>query len=254
MLRRVRATGGKVAGVLWYQGESEAFPAAVSEFQPKFENFIAAIRSDFGEPRLPFYYVQIGRFVTTEGRRLDEAWNQVQELQRKAEMDLARSGMVAAVDAGLDDSIHLNTAGLKRVGHRLANLACHDVFPDVASCRGLKPGPRPASITVRRNAVRDEYLMRVKFSGVNGGLKSEGRLAGFSVHSPDGKAMPVIFKAAIDPEDPTVVLLYYHVRYAFETDELPRGATLRYGYGKDPYCNLTDEADMAVPVFTMAIP
>ncbi len=46
----------------------------------------------------------------------------------------------------------------------------------------------------------------------------------------------------------------YHVRYAFGTDESPRGATLRYGYGKDPYCNLTDESDMAVPVFSMAIP
>src|SRR5205814_8414090 len=98
----------------------------------------------FGEPQLPFYYVQIGRFVTTEGKRSDEAWNRVQESQRKAEMDLVRSGMVASVDAELDDIIHLNTLGLKRVGHRLANLACHDVLPDVGSCRGLKRGPRPA--------------------------------------------------------------------------------------------------------------
>jgi sialate O-acetylesterase len=31
--------------------------------------------------------------------------------------------------------------------------------------------------------------------------------------------------------------------------KLPEGATLRYGFGKDPYCNLRDEEDMAAPVF-----
>ena len=31
--------------------------------------------------------------------------------------------------------------------------------------------------------------------------------------------------------------------------KLGEGATLRYGYGKDPYRNLRDEADMGVAVF-----
>jgi len=61
--------------------------------------------------------------------------------------------------------------------------------------------------------------------------------------------MPVIFKAEIDPEDRTVVLLHIHTRYSFGTSKLPGGATLHYGYSKDPYCNLRDKADMAVPVF-----
>ena len=29
----------------------------------------------------------------------------------------------------------------------------------------------------------------------------------------------------------------------------PAGAGLWYGYGLDPYCNLTDALDMAVPAF-----
>ena len=33
------------------------------------------------------------------------------------------------------------------------------------------------------------------------------------------------------------------------TGELPAGAVLHYGFGKDPYCNLRDDADMAVLVF-----
>jgi hypothetical protein len=30
---------------------------------------------------------------------------------------------------------------------------------------------------------------------------------------------------------------------------VPEGANLWYGHGLDPYCNLTDGLDMAVPVF-----
>ena len=33
------------------------------------------------------------------------------------------------------------------------------------------------------------------------------------------------------------------------TGPVPRDASLWYGYGLDPHCNLTDGLDMAVPVF-----
>src|SRR5262249_21364776 len=76
MLRRVRAAGGKVTGVLWYQGESDANPKAAPEFQRKFESFVKAVRDDFGQPDIPFYYVQIGRHVNSQNVA---EWNTVQE-------------------------------------------------------------------------------------------------------------------------------------------------------------------------------
>ena len=63
MLRQVNLAGGKVKGVLWYQGESDAMGGASKVYPKVFADFIAAVRSDFGQPELPFYYVQIGRFV-----------------------------------------------------------------------------------------------------------------------------------------------------------------------------------------------
>ena len=33
----------------------------------------------------------------------------------------------------------------------------------------------------------------------------------------------------------------------------PQNATLWYGFGKDPYCNVRDADDMAVPVFQLNI-
>jgi sialate O-acetylesterase len=233
MLRRFRLAGGNVKGVLWYQGESDANAKSAPEFQRKFERFVAMVREDFKQPELPFYYVQIGRFVSAGG---ESDWNLVQDGQRKAESTVPRSGMVASIDASLDDAIHVGTQDLKRVGVRLANLACHDLFPDVASCRDLKRGPRPVSAELQGQVVR------VAFSDVNGRLRSTGRLSGFSIHSPDGAVLPLIFKSRLDPADPSAILLHISGKF-------PEGATLHYGYGKDPYCNVQDQAGMAVPVF-----
>ncbi|MGH9673299.1 MAG: sialate O-acetylesterase, partial [Bryobacteraceae bacterium] len=79
MMMRIADAGGKVAGLLWYQGESDANPNAAPVFQQKFERFIATLRSDLGDPNLPFYYVQIGRHVAAAP---PGDWNLVQESQR----------------------------------------------------------------------------------------------------------------------------------------------------------------------------
>jgi sialate O-acetylesterase len=233
MMMRIREAGGRVTGVLWYQGESDANPKAAPEFQGKFERLVAALRADTATPDLPFYFVQLGRNVS---RASPVEWNAVQEMQRKAESAIARSGMVAAVDTDLDDGIHVGTQDLKRLGRRLANLACHDLFPSVAQCVPLKRGPRPVSATFAAGVVR------VVYSEVNGGLLSRGRLMGFSIHGADGAPVPLIYKARIDPGNPSHVLLSIG-------GKLPEGATLWYGHGRDPYVNLADRADMAAPAF-----
>jgi len=221
MLRRFHAAGSKITGVLWYQGESDANAKASPVFQDKFERFVRLLREDFGQPELPFYYVQIGRHVNAQN--LAE-WNLVQEMQRKAESTLSHMGMAVAVDFSLDDGIHVSTQDHKRLGRRLANLA-----------QGVR-GPRPVSATFR------DGVVRVEFADVNGKLTSDGRLSGFSIHGADGASLPLIFKMRVDPGNPSAALLHIG-------GKLPEGATLRYGFGKDPYCNLRDEKDMAVPVF-----
>jgi sialate O-acetylesterase len=233
MLRRFKAVGGRVKGVLWYQGESDANPKAVPEFAAKFDKLVTSIREDFAQPDLQFYYVQIGRHVNNTNAN---EWNMVQEAQRKAEPVLPRVGMVSAVDLSLDDGIHISTQDLKRLALRLANLATHDLFPNLKEYATLKRGPRPVSARVDGSAVR------VAFAEVNGKLRSAGRLSGFSIHATNGDVLPAFFRARVDSQDPNSVLLDLN-------GKLPEGAVLRYGAGKDPYCNLTDDADMGAPVF-----
>ena len=208
MLRRVRAVGGKVKGLLWYQGESETNPQAATVFFENFKGLVAAIREDFGQPDLPFYYVQIGRYVNDDNAGY---WNTIQELQRQAEAAIPASAMAAAIDLPLDDGIHLSSAAHKRMGVRMANLA-----------RGLPRGPRPVSAALLPN-----NILRVTYSDVNGGLEAPGLIAGFSIHAATGEPVPLIFKSLIDPQDRNAVLLYLDRR-------LPDGAVLDYGYGNTP--------------------
>jgi sialate O-acetylesterase len=237
MYRRVQAAGGRVKGMLWYQGESDANPKAAPAFAQKFETFVKAVREDFKQPNLPFYYVQIGRHVDNSNAR---EWNRVQVAQLQSESRIPNAGMVAAVDLQLDDGIHIGTQDLKRLAQRTANLVCHDLFPRIKDYDELKRGPRPLA------AVYRDGIVRVTFSGVNGRLRSDGPISGFSVHDANLDWTPRIYKSRVDPAEASTVLLYIQ-------GKLPENAVLWYGFGKDPYCNLRDAVDLAVPVFELKI-
>ena len=263
MLRQVKLAGGKVRGVLWYQGESDAMGGAWRVFPKVFSDFIAAVRSDFGQPELPFYYVQIGRFVNGADPR---GWNVVQDTQRVLVDRVPNTAVVSVIDLELDDGIHVGTQGLKRAGQRLARIAQRELFGQVGATTPtfdrVSPGP--------------QNTLAVKFKGVNMGtarpprmggggmmggqmmagmssmssspgeasaigLKPERHIAGFSIRKQDGSALPLIFEAGVGKARDTVILRL--------SGPVPERAALWYGYGMDPYCNLADSSDMAVPVF-----
>lgn len=236
MLRRVRLAGGHVTGLLWYQGESDAGPEAQPKFAQKFKDLITAVRSDFGQPELPFYYVQIGRHVTSAS---GVEWNAVQQDQLTVESQVPHVGMVTCADCNLDDGIHVSTPDHTLLGRRMANLACHDLFPDKAGCGALQRGPRPVS------AKMDDHRILVEFKGVNGHLRSAGRLNGFAILDSDGKVVPTIYSQRVSETNPNIVELL------FGGEKLPDAPMLGYGIGlgRDAYVNLSDDADMAAPVF-----
>jgi len=84
--------------------------------------------------------------------------------------------------------------------------------------------------------------IRVRFTDVNGVLTAPGRLSGFSIRTEQHHAYRLIYKMEVDSHSPMDILLHL-------TEPCPQNAYLWYGLGIDPYCNVTDSADMAVPVF-----
>ena len=223
-LERVKAIGGRVAGILWYQGESDANPADAALYQARMTALVQSFRADLNSPDLPFLFVQLGPFITDPDPSLVAGWNQVREFQRLLLGTLPNVGMVSAIDCGLDDGIHIDTAGLKTLGRRLAAVASG------------RPTPALRSATFEPEHGR----LRVSFDHVQGALQSEGRPNGFTLRDSSGTELPLIYKTALDGPDALLKI----------TDPaLLPGASLWYGYGLAPYCNLTDAAGAAVPAF-----
>ena len=130
MLRQVKLAGGKVKGVLWYQGESDANGDAAKIYTSVFADFIAAVRADLDQPDLPFYYVQIGRFINGGDPK---GWNAVQEAQRRCPNGCPTRPSSRSIDLELDDGIHVGTQGQKRAGHRLARIAERELFGQIGA-------------------------------------------------------------------------------------------------------------------------
>lgn len=257
MLRQVGLAGGKVRGVLWYQGESDAFSGASDAYPKTMSDFIAAVRSDFGQPDLPFYLVQIGRFIGTGNIK---GWNAIQDAQRLIPARIPNTAVVSVIDLELDDLIHVGTQGLKRTGLRLARIAERELFGQIGATtptldqvmrgsnntiivkfKGVNRGPSPQDTA---GAVAGRVALRGPGGGSgsgNAGLLPVRHIAGFSIRKADGSEIPLIFEAAVGTSKDAVVLKL--------TGPVPEGAQLWYGWGFDPYCNLTDAFDMAVPVF-----
>jgi sialate O-acetylesterase len=269
MLRQVELAGGKVKGVLWYQGESDAMGSAWKVYPKVFSDFIAAVRSDLGQSELPFFYVQIGRFVSGADPR---GWNAVQDAERTLVDRVPNTAVVSVVDLELDDGIHVGTQGLKRAGQRLARIAERELFGHVGATtptfdrvskgpdntltvkfKGVNMGngatPRMAGqpMMAGANLMMSRPMTPMGGAGsspgdANGiGLKPERHIAGFSICKEDGSEIPLIYEARVGKAKDTVILKLGR--------PLPAKALLWYGHGMDPYCSLTDSSDMAVPVF-----
>jgi len=117
MLTSVRANGQPVAGLLWYQGESDANTADAAEYTKRMKQLVAASRRDLHQPRLPWIIVQIARHISTDP---GVAWNSIQEQQRLLPEKISHFETIPAVDLPLDDGIHISAVGYPRLATRMA--------------------------------------------------------------------------------------------------------------------------------------
>jgi sialate O-acetylesterase len=250
MMLSLRAAGQPLAGVLWYQGESEALPALARAYASTMKRFVAAVRRDTSQPDLPWIMVQIGRFI--RGASFDHkawpnaaAWNEVQERQRLLPRSVNHCAVVPAVDLELDDCAHIGTDAFPILARRLADRAVG--FVSGGRCAGGEISP--ASVRYRKVGPKD-HLIHIDLAGVQGDLQSVGPVRGFTLLSGDGRVLTAIHRVRISPAAGANSLGGALKRVTLSlTDPLPPRSRLAYGQGLDPLCNLTDSRGMAVPVF-----
>lgn len=141
MLDIVRAAGGAVAGMVWYQGCSDCSPEARDTYADRFRVFVERTRADLGHASLPVVTVQLNRYTVSGTAEDDISWGTVREQQRFAARDIPHVSIVPAIDCPLSDEIHNSPAGNLLIGERMARAAIATVYggnvhfraPEIAS-------------------------------------------------------------------------------------------------------------------------
>ena len=242
MLRKFRKLGQPIAGMLWYQGCSDASAGPAALYTKRMKELVRAVRRDFRQPRMPWAIVQIGRTI---GRDVASAriWNDIQEQQRRLVDVIPLVDVVPAADLGLDDTIHISGADNARLGgERLARVMARLALGD----RSEKPALRLAGVrlgaSLKLPSKRIYNGIEVTFDNVAGGLRSNGRPYGFAFIDAAGNPMrDLIFKTSMAGNR-------VFLECGVSASELEH-YSLHYGLGANPYVNIVDERDMAAPVF-----
>lgn len=230
----LQATGQPIAGVLWYQGESDAEGAPVDVYTERMRALIAAVRRDLKQPSLPWVMVQL---ATVYGGGGGSGWNRIQEQQRQLPTKIKHLDVVAAVDLSLDDTIHIGADAFPILAKRMARAADRLVY------RNRREEPMPRLKAIRPpNPKLEPGCITVVYEHVPGGLRSEGAPRGFALLDGSGRDTGAIFKTTLHGQTARLFFLPDII--------LPPDVRLAYGHGRMPVCTLTDGRGCALPVFT----
>lgn len=134
MMHCISCAGGKVKGILWYQGESDAGPGLAERYGARFQSAVHAWRTALDQPDLPILTVQLNRYyqppdtLPANFEEMARAWSLIQEVQRQLARTMSHVAVVATLDLPLSDNIHIGPAGNLLLGERLARAALGMVY------------------------------------------------------------------------------------------------------------------------------
>ncbi len=239
MLRRFYDTGSHIKGILWFQGCADAFEDGGRDFGERTEKFIRSCRDDMNycSEKLPFVQFQLSRVVHEKLPGLEENWTLIREAQRLIPYETEDTVTLGTITCELDDLIHISGKSHVRLGRYAADV--------MASMCGYRPSAMPPVLkkcVMFRHPVSGWATVDVTFDNVIGGLASEGRASGFSLAEP-GKppAIDYVYDVSLDGDTA-------RLRIHREIGDV-KGLLLYYGYGLNPYANVTDAAGRAMPCF-----
>jgi len=210
-----------LAGVIWYQGESNAERA--EQYQTLFPLLINDWRTKFGNKNLPFYFVQLANYKVARQEPVESDWAELREAQLKA-LKLPNTGMIVATDIGNDQDIHPKNK--QDIGERLARIA-------LAKQYGVEidySGPLYKSFTVDKNIVTLNFTF-------NKGIKPKtGTLKGFAIAGADKVFYWADAKVAGD-------------KIVVSSSKVPNPVSVRYNWADNPDGNLTNASGLPASSF-----
>ena len=201
-----------IRGAIWYQGESNMNTRKL--YPDLQQTLIADWRAQWGNPSLPFYFVQLAPHKAPPEKPGSGQIAEMREAQAKA-LDIPHTGMAVTLDIGDEKDVHPRNK--LDVGKRLARLALAGTYAKP----GVSSGPVPRETSIQNGRIK------VLFDHAAHGLVAKGgSLRQFSIARADGRF--VWADAVIDGEAVVVSTRSFSdpafVRYAWADN--PAGANL----------------------------
>ena len=207
----------KIAGAIWYQGESNAHNI---EFHEKLlPAMVESWREAWGY-QFPFYYTQLSSIA---GR---ETWGHFRDSQRRLLKIIPLTGMAVTSDIGAENDVHPTQK--KQVGERLARWALADNY----HLDMVKSGPLFDSIQIERNKIIITFDHSKGLKTADGEILKEIEIAGKDkIYFP---AHAVINKDKLEVWNDSIVSPIY----------------VRYGWNSFSEGNLVNDENLPASTFT----
>lgn len=197
-----------VAGVIWYQGESNAgeaykyralFPQLINNWRSKWKN------------EFPFFWVQLANFMAPDSLPTESDWAELREAQSKT-LSLPKTGQAVIIDIGEEKDIHPRNK--QDVGYRLALAALKVAYnKDV-----VFSGPTFDKMVIEGS----KAIISFKNTGSGLAVKDKyGYVRGFAIAGEDKKF--VWAKAVVDGDKVIV-----------ESNLVQKPVAVRYAWGNNP--------------------
>ncbi|MFV0591437.1 MAG: GDSL-type esterase/lipase family protein [Draconibacterium sp.] len=164
--------GIPVAGVIWYQGESNAHNA--EHYRNAFPALVQSWRSAFNMPGMPFYFAQLSSLSRPP-------WPYFRDVQRQLADSIPNTAMVVTSDLG--DSLDVHPKHKIEIGERFANLALSRNYKVKDVPDG---GPEIIAVTHDNGKVVLSFSHAIRLKTSDGAPLRELEIAGV-----DGLFMPV---------------------------------------------------------------
>lgn len=216
-----------IRGVVWYQGESNAYTAAL--YARLFPSMITSWRKAWGEGDFPFLYVQLPRYDSNSAPHpyYDKVqWPELREAQLKT-LSLPHAAMAVTIDIE-DDPHNIHPKRKQEIGERLALAARGAVYGESLAWSG----PIFKGMTI------DGAVATISFQHAESGLKTKDGAppVGFAIAGEDGIFVPA------DAE-----ITGNNVK--LRSDKVPKPVAVRYAWDGAPDVNLYNKDGLPASPF-----
>jgi sialate O-acetylesterase len=212
-----------IKGSIWYQGEANAGQAHT--YRTLFPILIESWRKAWGQPDLPFYFVQLAPYMAIKTEPQESNWAELREAQLLTKLRVPNTGMAVITDLGEERDIHPKKKA--EVGERLALLALKNQYQKSVQASG----PQFKSVIIDGNKAI------LEFSEVGSGLECKGEaLTGFTIAGPDRKFVNAT--ARIDGNKVVV-----------QAESVSQPVAVRFGWANFPVVNLWNKDGLPASPF-----